>query len=61
MVHVLATMILKTGLWATVHDCQHVAKALVGNFPFLKEYVSTCIVNSVFNLTVCGLTIFLMV
>jgi len=52
MVHVLATMILKTGLQATVHDCQHVAKALVRNFPFLKEYVSACIVNSLICLII---------
>ena len=37
MVRVLATMIL---LQLPTNDCDHVAKALVRKYPFLKEYVS---------------------
>ena len=33
-------MILTTGSRATTTDCDHVAKALVRKYPFLKEYVS---------------------
>ena len=40
IVRVLATMMLTTGTRATTSDCDHVAKALIRKFPFLKEYVS---------------------
>lgn len=40
MVRVLSTMILTHVSKASVHDCEHVGKALVRKFPFLKEYVS---------------------
>ena len=40
IVRVLATMILTSGPRVTTSDCDHVAKALVRKFPFLKDYVS---------------------
>ena len=40
MVRVLATMILVQISKASTTDCDHVAKALIQKFPFLKEYVS---------------------
>ena len=40
MVRVLATMILSHTSKASVLDCEHVAKALIKKFLFLKEYVS---------------------
>ena len=40
MVRVLATVILSYTSRARVFDCEHIAKALVQKFPFLKEYVS---------------------
>ena len=40
MVRVLATMILSQLPKASTNDCDHVAKALIRKYPFLKEYVS---------------------
>ena len=40
MVRVLATMILAHISKASTTDCDHVAKALIQKYPFLKEYVS---------------------
>ena len=55
-------MILTTGSRATTTDCDHVAKALVRKYPFLKEYVSlrcllyifiNCFYNSMVSLHLC--------
>ena len=59
IVRVLATMILATGSRATTSDCDHVAKALVRKFPFLKEYVSikVSIVYSLLNVSIIAILV----
>ena len=53
MVQVLATMILAHVPRASVDDCDHVAKALVQKFPFLKEYVSLLLTVTYICIAVC--------
>ena len=59
MVRVLATMILSHVSKASVSDSEHVAKALVQKFPFLKEYVSMCCLSTSVITCSCMLITFL--